>query len=75
MRLLFDENISRCLCQRLSDVFPDSEHVSVVGLEHASDTDVWIYAKAMGRTIVTKDSDFHHLSFLHGAPPKVVWLR
>ena len=25
--------------------------------------------------IVTKDEDFHHLSVLRGAPPKVVWLR
>jgi predicted nuclease of predicted toxin-antitoxin system len=25
--------------------------------------------------LVTKDEDFHRLSVLHGAPPKVVWLR
>ena len=25
--------------------------------------------------IVTKDEDFHRLSVLRGAPPKVVWLR
>ena len=25
--------------------------------------------------IVTKDSDFHELSLVRGAPPKVVWLR
>jgi predicted nuclease of predicted toxin-antitoxin system len=24
---------------------------------------------------VTKDEDFHRLSVLRGAPPKVVWLR
>ncbi|MFN0193896.1 MAG: DUF5615 family PIN-like protein [Aestuariivirga sp.] len=24
---------------------------------------------------MSKDADFHHLSFLLGAPPKVVWLR
>ena len=24
---------------------------------------------------MSKDADFHHLSFLFGAPPKVVWLR
>jgi predicted nuclease of predicted toxin-antitoxin system len=24
--------------------------------------------------LVSKDSDFRQLSFLHGAPPKVVWL-
>lgn len=25
--------------------------------------------------IVSKDSDFHQVSFLRGAPPKVVWIR
>ena len=25
--------------------------------------------------IVSKDEDFHQLSFLHGPPPKVVWVR
>jgi predicted nuclease of predicted toxin-antitoxin system len=26
-------------------------------------------------TLVSKDSDFHELSLLYGAPPKVVWIR
>jgi len=25
--------------------------------------------------IVSKDSDFRQLAFLHGPPPKVIWLR
>lgn len=25
--------------------------------------------------LVSKDNDFRQLSFLHGAPPKVVWLH
>ncbi len=75
MRLLFDENLSRNLCSRLSDLFPASEQVCGVGLEHASDAEVWAYAKRNGLTIVTKDSDFHQMSFLFGAPPKVIWLR
>ena len=75
MKLLFDENLSRSLCSRLNDVFPGSEHAVVAGLEHASETDVWDYAKRRGLIIVTKDGDFHQISFLRGAPPKVVWLR
>lgn len=75
MRLLFDENLSQNLCRRLSDLCPDAEQVRAVGLEHASDMTVWEYAKRQHRIIVTKDSDFHQLSFLYGAPPKVVWLR
>lgn len=75
MRLLFDENLSRSLCSRLKDVFPDSKHVVAAGLEHANDLDVWEYAKRNGLVIVTKDGDYHQMSFLLGAPPKVVWLR
>lgn len=29
---------------------------------------------ASGLWFVSKDDDFRQLSFLHGAPPKVVWL-
>ena len=36
---------------------------------------MWKYALTHGFTIISKDSDFHQLSFLHGHPPKVVWIR
>ncbi len=32
-------------------------------------------AREHGCVLVTKDEDFHRLSLLRGAPPKVVWLR
>jgi predicted nuclease of predicted toxin-antitoxin system len=31
--------------------------------------------RANGLAFVSKDEDFHQLSFLYGAPPKVVWVR
>jgi predicted nuclease of predicted toxin-antitoxin system len=75
MRLLFDANLSRSLCDLLADQFPSCEHVANAALEVSSDLEVWNYAKSKGLTIVTKDSDFHQLSFLFGPPPKVIWLR
>jgi predicted nuclease of predicted toxin-antitoxin system len=57
VRLLFDENLSGRLVERLHSAYPGSTHVDLVGL-----------------TIVSKDNDFRQLSFLYGAPPKVVWL-
>lgn len=36
---------------------------------------IWEYAKVNELTIVTKDDDFRQRSFVHGAPPKVVWLQ
>ena len=55
-------------------MFPDSEHVRNFGLARAPDPLIWQHALSTGFTIVSKDEDFHHLSFLRGAPPKVIGL-
>ena len=75
MKLLFDENLSPKLVARLTAEFPDSIHVSRVGLDQADDMTVWEFAAASGLMIVTKDADFSEISLRLGAPPKVIWLR
>jgi predicted nuclease of predicted toxin-antitoxin system len=75
VKLLLDENLSRHLVVRLRDVFPESEHVTALGLEAATDREIWEHAREHDQVIVSKDSDFRQLAFLHGPPPKVVWLR
>jgi predicted nuclease of predicted toxin-antitoxin system len=75
MRLLFDENLSPRLPQRLIDIFPDSLHVRDVGMKATIDPVVWDYAKEQNLMIVSKDSDMHDLSLVLGNPPKVIWLR
>ena len=54
---------------------PDSGHVAALGLETATDREIWAYAGEQGYLIVSKDSDFRQLAFLLGPPPKAVWLR
>jgi predicted nuclease of predicted toxin-antitoxin system len=75
MRLLFDENLSPKLSQRLIDLFPDSLHVRDVGMKATIDPIVWDYAKEHDLMIVSKDADMHDLSLVRGNPPKVIWLR
>lgn len=75
MRLLFDQNLSARLVRRLADLFPGSVHVGHVGLDRADDFEVWDYAATHEFTIVSKDADFHQVSFLRGAPPRIVWVR
>ena len=75
MKLLLDQNLSPRLAEALQRFFPGSTHVSNVGLQDASDQAVWSHAASHGFTVVSKDSDFHHLSFLRGAPPKIIWVR
>jgi len=76
MKLLLDQNLPRSLLRDLNDPFPGSEHVRNLGLDSGtSDGEIFEYAREHGFTILSKDSDFRQLSFVRGAPPKVVWLR
>ena len=75
MRLLFDQNLSPRLVAQLADLYPDSTHVSFVGLDRAADEKVWTYAHDNAYIIVTKDADFSEFGVVHGFPPKVIWLR
>jgi predicted nuclease of predicted toxin-antitoxin system len=74
VKLLFDANLSPVLLVSLEATFPHSTHVRDIGFGAASDADLWDYAKANGFTIVSKDTDFRERSFVHGFPPKVIWL-
>ncbi len=74
MKLLFDENLSPRLALLLADVFPQCQHVDLIGLHGRADWAIWESARELGLTIVSKDNDFRQMSFLHGPPPKVVWL-
>lgn len=75
MKLLLDENLSRRLAPLLQSIFPNSSHVSLVGLERADDSAVWSFAKSNGFVIVSKDDDFHAMNVLHGHPPRLIRLR
>lgn len=75
MKLLLDEHLSRKLVPLLEAAFPGTSHIVFYQLESKSDDELWSSAKAGGFTILTKDEDFQLLSFVHGHPPKVIWLR
>lgn len=59
MKLLLDQNLSPRLAQQLADLYPGSVHVSAVGLDKATDRDVWQYAHQNELVIVSKDADFN----------------
>jgi predicted nuclease of predicted toxin-antitoxin system len=75
MRLLFDENLSPKLPNRLSDLFPNSLHVRDVGMKVTIDPIVWDYARENHLMIASKDAGMHDLSLVFGNPPEVIWLR
>ena len=75
MKLLLDQNLPRSLVAPLRSAFPESDHVLAFGLARATDREIFRFARENGFSIVSKDSDFRQLSFVFGAPPKVIWLR
>jgi predicted nuclease of predicted toxin-antitoxin system len=75
MKLLLDENLSRRIVPFLQNDFPGSSQVALLGLESASDLEIWQYAHAHGFVIVSRDSDFQERSLIDGHPPQVVWLK
>jgi predicted nuclease of predicted toxin-antitoxin system len=75
MKLLFDENLSFKLCERLAGLFPGFSQVRLLGLSEAEDRAIWNYAGSNGFTLVSLDVDFADRATLTGPPPKVIWLR
>jgi predicted nuclease of predicted toxin-antitoxin system len=49
--------------------------VQSLGLDRATDDEVWQYARLNDFAIVTKDEDFNNASVVRGSPPKVIWLQ
>ena len=75
MKLLVDENLPPRLVHDLDDLFPESAHVSSIGLGSTPNAVLWEHAKTYGFAFLTKDKDFANLSFALGAPPKVILLH
>ncbi|MBA3873273.1 MAG: DUF5615 family PIN-like protein [Anaerolineae bacterium] len=75
MKLLLDNNLSPRLVNKLADLFPNSSHVALLGLDAASDLEVWNAAQRDVYYLVSKDSDFNEILEAKGFPPKVIWIR
>ena len=73
--LLFDQNISPKITRLVHLIYPGAVHIRSMGLEDASDTQIFEYARKKSLHIVTFDSDFADLSIVWGYPPKIIWLR
>lgn len=75
MKLLLDESLSRRLVPFLQHDYPNTSQVVLLGMESATDKEVWQRAKADGYVIVTRDADFQELSLVWGQPPQVIRLK
>lgn len=73
--LLLDQNLSYRIVLKVVKQFPETRHVTQVGLRDKPDSEIWNYAKDNQFTIVTFDADYFDISLLKGSPPKIIWLR
>lgn len=75
MKILFDQNISFRLINKIAANFPEAKQVRQLGIENYADMEIWEFAKKNEYTIITFDADFLDISSLKGHPPKIIWLR
>ena len=76
MKLLLDENLSKRLVPQLQENYPESSQVTLLGLEKATDFEIWTFAKNNNFMIVTKDADFYELSIVNQTIlPKIIWIK
>ena len=54
MKLLFDENLSRKLVERLATLYPGSAHVASFDLLAQPDAEVWAFAQRNNFIVVTE---------------------
>jgi len=45
-----------------------------LGLQRATDTEIYLAARQQGAIVVTKDQDFVRLLDRYGPPPHVIWV-
>lgn len=75
MHFLVDAQLPPALARWRGDQGHEAHHVADLGLETASDREIWIRAEASNAVIITKDEDFarRRASAVVGLP--VIWLR
>lgn len=75
MNLLIDNQLPPILVRHLQSYGLTATHVVDVGLERATDDEIWEYAGDEGFAIVSKDEDFLQLSVSDPTGPTFVWVR
>ncbi len=75
MRFLIDAQLPPALARWLASKGHEAEHVGDVGLDDASDREIWNHALTVGAVIVSKDEDFAQRKILASDGPAIVWVR
>ncbi|WP_426239792.1 DUF5615 family PIN-like protein [Pararhizobium sp. DWP1-1-3] len=75
MRFLVDAQLPPALARWVTLNGHDAAHVADIGMQAATDRQIWDYALAEDRVIITKDEDFAQRKVLAHHSPAIVWMR
>lgn len=75
MTFLVDNQLPPALVRLFEGAGVNAAHVRDVGLQTATDREIWQYAAAKECVVVSKDEDFLHLSTHDSAGPAFIWVR
>ena len=65
------DSLAKWITQRFS---VEATAVRELGLRNASDTEIFLAARAVDAVLISKDIDFVELVQRLGAPPRLIWL-
>lgn len=75
MRFLVDNQLPAALARWLTERGLDASHVRDLGLDEASDEQIWEYAITHALVLISKDEDSLHLAARPGPVAPLVWVR
>ncbi len=75
MKFLLDQNVYLKTANFLKTLGYDVIRVTEIGLAQASDEELLLRAKELGRILVTRDKDFGHLVFVKNIKTPVILLK
>ena len=75
MRFLIDDQLPVALARWLESAGTQTQHVLEVGLEEATDAEIWSRAVTDGAIVVSKDDDFFLLANRPSDVGRLLWVR
>lgn len=75
MKLLVDNQLPLALARWLTAQGDDAVHVLDLGLDKATDRQIWEHAIGDARIVVSKDEDFFHLANRPADEGRLLWIR
>ena len=75
MNFLVDNQLPVALSRFLTDRGHSSDHVHGLGMDEASDAEIWNFTTGRGLILISKDEDFLHLANRPDDSGKLLWVR